>query len=501
MGKRPNILFLLNDHQAFHGHVAPAPLRPNFDRLAAGGIEYRRAVCASPLCGPARRTILSGLYPHSHGNVFNYSDRPFTEECYLDMLSGAGYRNFYFGKWHAGPGMALDHGCEGYSLPAYGNPYITERYRSYLAERGLPPAEHWVDGFLWAKHTKEQFPDLATGGPYRCGSFWCGENAYGHTITPKETHESFFLADLACRQLEEIARNPDGRPFSLRVDFWGPHQPHFPTREFLDLYPAEDIAEYPSFRYKPADRPSFYHHVLNPLGDEDMELIEPNPWPWSRWREILRRCYAHISMIDAAGGLILDTLERLGLAADTLVIWTTDHGDAIASHGGLWDKGSFMSEEVMRVPLALRFPGRMPAGIRCDDLVSGIDLAPTMLDAAGLAFSAPVDGRSLLPRAGGRAGTWREDLLAETSGHGWGNLVDARLVYAGRFKYIMNLGHSDELYDLEADPWELRNLAGDDACIGVVVDMRARLASLRAASRDPLEMAPRTSCGNPNTFD
>jgi arylsulfatase A-like enzyme len=487
MGKKPNILFLLNDHQAYYGHEDPAPKRPNFDRLAEGGVEYRRATCATPLCGPARRTILSGLFPHNHKNCFNYSNQPFLEECYLDRLTEAGYRNYYFGKWHAGPGTALDHGCEGFSLPDYGNPYISEVYRNYLAERSLPQAEHWVDGYLWADHSKRQFPNLAEGGPYRCDSFWCGENAYGRTITPKETHESFFLADLACRQLEDFARNPDGRPFSIRVDFWGPHQPHFPTQEFLDLYNPEEIAEYPSFGRKPEDRPAYYHHVLKPLGGEDMELIAPNPWPWSRWRSILHRCYAHISMIDAAGGRILDTLERLGLAQDTLVIWTTDHGDAIASHGGLWDKGSYLSEEVMRVPLAIRFPNRLPAGLRCDDLVSDLDLAPTILDAAGLRFQNPVDGESLLPRAGGLAGIWREDLMAETAGHGWGNVVDSRLVYAGRYKYIMNVGHVHELYDLEADPYELRNLIDDASCRDVLKDMKKRLEHWRSSSRDTLE--------------
>ncbi len=487
MGKKPNILFLLNDHQAYHGHNSPTPKRPNFDRLASRGIEYRRATCVTPLCGPARRTILSGLFPHNHKNPFNYSDQPFAEECYLDKLTEGGYRNYYFGKWHAGPGTALDHGCEGFSLPNYGNPYIAERYRAYLEDHGLPRAEHWVDGYLWADHSKQQFPNLEVGGPYRCDSFWCGENAYGRTITPKETHESFFLADLACRQLEDIARNPDGRPFSLRVDFWGPHQPHFPTQEFLDLYVPEEIAEYPSFTRKPGDRPTYYHHVLKPLGDENMELIAPNPWPWSQWRAILHRCYAHISMVDAAGGTILDKLEELGLAKDTLVIWTTDHGDAIASHGGLWDKGSYMSEEVMRVPLAMRFPGRLPEGIRCDDLVSDLDLAPTILDAAGLGFGTAVDGTSLLPRATGASGIWREDLMAETAGHGWGNLVDSRLIYAGNYKYIMNVGHSHELYDLEADPYELRNLIDSDAHSEVARDMRARLARWRAASGDPLE--------------
>ena len=484
MDRRPNIVFLLNDHQAFHGHEQPGragPKRPSFKRLAAQGIEYQRAYCPTPLCGPARRTLLSGLYPRNHGNRFNYSDAPFKEECVLDLLAGSGYRSWYFGKWHAGPGSALNHGCGGFCPEAYGNPYITDEYASYIHEAGLPAAAHRVDGFLWAEHSLRQFPKLRVGNNYRCDSFWCGENAYGTTTTPKESHESFFLADLACRKLGELARDRDDQPFSLFVSFWGPHQPHFPTREFLDLYEPEQIDEYPSFRAKPQDRPSFYHHVLQPLGDERHELKSPNPWPWEEWRRILHRCYAHISMIDAAGGKILDRLDELGLSENTLVIWTTDHGDAIASHGGLWDKGSYMSEEVMRVPLAIRLPGRIPAGIKSGDLVSGIDIAPTILDAAGMRFSGDVDGRSLLPRAGARdsathgEGDWRRELPFETAGHGWGNLVEARGIYAGDYKYIRSEGYPSELYDLSTDSYELVNLAADPAYADIAAGMSRRL--------------------------
>ena len=114
MSDRPNIVFLLNDHQAYYRHGwdgGPRVQRPYFDRLASEGVVFDRAYTASPLCGPARRTILTGLYPHTHREIKNDICAPFLHELYLDKLADSGYHNYYYGKWHAGPGTAHDHRC------------------------------------------------------------------------------------------------------------------------------------------------------------------------------------------------------------------------------------------------------------------------------------------------------------------------------------------------------------------------------------------------------
>ena len=194
----------------------------------------------------------------------------------------------------------------------------------YCRERGLPRAQHLVERALRPDSYENShfFPKLREGALYQCEDYWCGEHATGITTTPKETHEAFFLANLACDKLEELARREDGRPWSLRVDFWGPHQPFFPTQEFADLYNPADIPEYPSFRSSLSDKPDNLHwEASRPLGD-GARLICPNPLPWSEWQKMLARCYAHITMVDAAGGLIVDKLRQLGLDEDTLIIWT-----------------------------------------------------------------------------------------------------------------------------------------------------------------------------------
>lgn len=488
MSQRPNIVLLVNDHQAHYRHGwdgGPGPQTPNFDRLAAEGVRFERSYCAAPLCGPSRRTLLTGLYPHNHRNYFNYSNSPYDHEIYLSRLAQAGYRCFYFGKWHAGAGTALDFDCEGFSLEDYGNPYITSEYRDYLRKRKLPRAEHLVEYVFDSFVMRREFPDLKAGAPYSSDRYWCGEHATGITTTPKETHEAFFLADLACERLEALAAADDGTPFHLRVDFWGPHQPFFPSKEFADLYDPEDIPVYGNFVDSLVGKPEIYwQDPHDNLTDEDGRFAAPSNLSWGQWQRIIARAYAHITMVDAAGGLVLDKLDELGLADNTLVIWTADHGDAIGSHGGRFDKGSYLTEEVLRVPLAMRYPGRIAAGQGSDALAGGADIAPTILDAAGTAFEDPVDGASLLPLASGCDAASRSSLLVETYGHGFGTIELGRAIIGERYKLIAWQNHDGELYDLERDPFELNNLYADPAFRDTAAGLEAELKRWLSATKD-----------------
>ena len=488
MPEQPNIILIVNDHQAYYRHGwdgGPRPLTPNFDRLAAGGMRFERAYCALPMCGPSRRSLATGLYPHGHRNLFNYSNAPYAQELYLSNLARGGYRNFYFGKWHAGAGSPLDFDCAGFSLEDYGNPYISAEYQDYLRREGLPPARHEIeyvfDSFVMAR----EFPQLKAGASYRSERYWCGEHAIGITSTPKETHEAFFLADMACRQLDALAADKDGAPFHLRLDFWGPHQPYFPTAEFAALYDPEAIPQYGNFADDLAGKPAhFWQDPHSALTDEDGRFATPSKLPWGEWQRVLARAYAHITMVDAAGGLLLEKLDALGMAENTLVIWTADHGDAVASHGGRIDKGSYLTEEVLRVPLALRYPPAVAAGQVTDALACGTDIAPTLLDAAGLRFQQPVHGSSLLPLARGAASNLRESLMVETYGHGFGTIEIGRALLMGRHKLIAWQQHPSELYDLEADPYELHNLYGAAGMAGVSAALEAELARWQRETGD-----------------
>ena len=491
--EKPNIVFILNDHQAYYGHEMQGrvgPKRPHFEKFAREGMEFTNSYCVAPLCGPARRSLLTGLYPHTHGQVHNENHQPYDHEVYLDTLAENGYENYYYGKWHAGPGCAYDHHCEGFSLPSYNNPYNTPEYAEYLKRKGLPHARHYVERAFWTDSYIEQnfFPNLKEGALYTCNDFWCGEHAVGITTTPKETHEAFFLANLACDKMEELAKREDGKPFTLRVDFWGPHQPFFPTQEFLDLYDPKEIAEYPSFSNPLLDKPNTLRMELNkPIGD-GKRILHPNPLPWEDWQLILSRCYAHITMVDEAGSLIVAKLKALGLDENTLVIWTTDHGDSIACQGGHFDKNSHMAQEVMRIPLAMCWQDRIKPGGICDKLVYTNDLPVTILDAASLRFKRPVDGKSLLPVAMGKDVEWRDSLLLETYGHGFGVTIIGRMVVAGNIKYICNEKDLEELYDLAKDPYELCNLAVLPEYNELKEKMRELLVQKQKESGDPVSL-------------
>ena len=165
-------------------------------------------------------------------------------------------------------------------------------------------------------------------------------------------------------------------------------------------------------------------------------------------------------------------------------MWSTDHGDGVACHGGHYDKIAYMPEEMLRIPFAMRYPEVIPAGQKCEKLVSNIDLAPTFLDTAGTRFENPIDGKSLLPLVSQNDVQWREDLMCETHGHGLIHL--GRILITQRYKYVWNDGDMDELYDLEKDPYELKNLIQDKKYSDLLVDMKNRLEKWREKTRDDI---------------
>ena len=482
MPRKPNIVFIFNDHQAYYRHgwdSGPKIMRPHFERLVSEGISFNRSYTASPLCCPARRTILTGLFPHNHGEIQNGVNHPFDRETYYAKLAEEGYKNFYYGKWHAGPGTAHDHYCEGFSYPSYNNPYTKPEYKEYLRKKSLPEPEIIIERCFWKR-------DIKKGDRYIQDKDWCNEHMSGIMQTPAETHEAFFLANLVCDKLKEFASSNSNQPFSLRVDFWGPHQPYFPTKEFASLYNPADIPMYGNFLDNLSNKPEIYKRECNvPMSNGDWEtgrIIFPNPLPWHEWQKTLALCYAQITMVDAAGGMILDALDKYGLVDNTIVIWTTDHGDGIACHGGHFDKRAYMPEEMVRVPLAIRYPNVIKSGQVSDALVSNIDIAPTILEAAGSQFSDNIDGTSLFPLFRDTNAKWRDDLMCETHGHGQKHI--GRLVVAGKYKYVANQNDMNELYNLENDRYELTNLIDSKKHRAVIEEMKQRLIKWQSKTND-----------------
>ncbi|MBD3193710.1 MAG: sulfatase-like hydrolase/transferase [Candidatus Lokiarchaeota archaeon] len=487
MTEKPNILYILNDHQTYYGHGtsfgAPEVKTLSFDGLARESIEFTQAYTACPLCGPARRTMLTGLFPHNHKELLNEVNYPFDHETYLEVLGANGYENYYFGKWHAGPGSAHDFDCSGFSYPEFGNPYITEEYKQYLEGKNLPQFEVEIKGsFYNPEWTVTKNLGVEVGKKYSPTSKNYDECVAGLMTSPLETHEAIFLANLAIDQFKEIAIKNSEKPFNMRVDFWGPHPPYFVSKEFLDLYNPSDFPKYPNFEDDLHDKPEIYQYDMYFPISKNGKLIRPNPLEWTEWQKFLSYAYAHASLIDYAGGLILKSLEELGLAENTIVIWTLDHGDGLACHGGHFDKDCYMPQELIKIPLAIRYPEITKSNQKSDKFVSNIDIAPTILDIAGCSFSNKIDGRSLLPLLKGKTIDWREDIMVEMHGHK--HLHLGRALISDKYKFIYNERDLDELYDLEEDPYELNNLINDPQYSKIIDDLEKRLKIWREKTND-----------------
>ena len=465
--------FIITDHHAYYRHDRDGEFSyrwPNFEAFAAAGVRLERAYAVCPLCSPARASMTTGVYPSAHGlrwntealHSFNRCDFRPGQMLYSHYLSQAGYRNAYVGKWHCGhERLPVDYGIEGWSLPDYGRVYMSQAYTNYAAERGFGDAQAHIEYNL--NHPEWQGQTLVLHDP----SPWRFMNGSGVLEGPPEAHEEFFVAHLAIEQLRELSRND--QPFSLVASFWGPHQPYYPTEPYASMIDPTSIPEYPSFRDDLSGRPLRY------LAHRELAHRSAAAWPeWSTWQKILARCYGQGLQLDDAIGQILQALEALGLAQNTLVIWCADHGDAVASHGGLWDKSSTYIEEVARVPMAIRWPAGLEGGKRIDRPVSNMDVTATMLDAAGIAVPQEMHSRSLLPLCQSpRTTEWPDHVICEHYGHG--HFLPQKIIVQGQYKYVAALFDMDELYDLESDPYEMNNLVDDPGSAPVRDDLRGRL--------------------------
>lgn len=473
MPGQPNILFIFTDQHRLSavGAYGPTPCQtPNIDRLAREGVLFENAYTVCPVCSPARASVLTGVYPHTHGvtsnvgnpgcSVHELADRP---ELLSRRLEAAGYGLGYSGKWHLGtgqdplfcapnrPSLPRDIGFEGHQFPGHGGGgFNYPEYRQWLADRGYAHrvAEPLVDD-----------PGLLIAG--------CLEG-------PTESTVPWYLADNSIALMDSFRSRR--RPFFVWHNFWGPHGPYYPTREYLDMYRDVEIPPWPNYEWPARSIPGPHHHKLHPRHEE---------MPWSEWENILRHYYAFTTMIDAQIGRMIDYLEETGLIDNTVIVFSADHGETTGSHGGLTDKGWHHFEETHRVPLVVRMPGAAHAGARRAPYAQTTDFYPTFLEiAAAPCDIEPIHGRSLLPIVAGRETPWRDAAVTEFHGVNCVSMTQ-RTIRAGDLKYGYNVAGGDELYDLAADPWETVNRIDDPAYAEAAADMRARLYGWMLETRDP----------------
>ena len=460
-----NIIVIVADQQRrdLVGCYGCADVRtPNIDRLASEGVVFDNAYTVTPICAPARASMLTGLRPVHHGITRNPEsgevagwDFTINPVCYHQILKDAGYACSHVGKWHVGSELrATDCGAEGVHHPGYGYPAKHPHYQQYLAEGGLPP-------FSLKHEMRGRYSDGSEGTILRALQ-----------DQPVEASIPYYLAEQTIARIREAAGA--GKPFNIRCDFWGPHVPYIIPEPYWSMYDDAAIPEWPNYRESFEDKPIIQSRYLDYWGIRDLQ--------WSDWELLVRGAYGYTTLIDDQVGRILDTIAEVGLADDTAVIYTADHGGMVGGHR-LADKGPFLYDEICRIPFVARIPGVTSAGARDANWIYNYDIMPTALELGGAGVPEGLDARSILPVL---AGDETRQSVAYVEFHGHQVPYCQRSIRTETHKYIFNAPEMDELYDLAADPHEMTNVAADPAVGTVLGDLRARLYDFLRSTGDPI---------------
>jgi len=442
-GRRPNVLFIVSDDLncllgCYGDRLAKTP---NIDRLAARGVRFERAYCTFPLCGPSRNSFMTGLYPNTTGiqaNAQIFRQTVPDRESLPQAFRRAGYFAARIGKlYHYDVPKSV--GTNGHDDPA-----------SWEMELNPAGCDRLVEE-----------PEIVTLTPGQFG----GTLSWYASPRPDAEHTDGLMAADAAWVLERCARRPE-RPFFLAVGFFRPHTPYVAPREpWFGLYPEREMPVVTGVKEDQADLPPA---ALGSAKKEQEALTD------DLRRQALQAYYASISFMDAQVGLVLDALDRHGLADNTVVVLTSDHGYHVGEHG-LWQKMSLF-EESARVPLVIAVPGRSRAGGVATAPVSQVDLFPTLAALCDVTPPAGLQGQSLAPMLEDPDVTGRNWALTQVvRGSALGRLrrspdAGARgkrffgySIRTPRWRYTeWDEGREGrELYDHDSDPRELVNLATD----------------------------------------
>ena len=442
---RPNIVFILTDDQrvgltSLEGH--PVSQTPNIDRIGREGAWFKNFFVTTPLCSPSRASFLSGRYAHKHFVINNdklgVAVPGYTMMTWPRQLREAGYETAFLGKWHMG-----------------------------FDDSRRPGFDRWI-GFK-------------------------GQGCYFDGVVNDDGLQrqlTGYMTDYLSRQAADFILRPRTKPFALVVAHKAVHAPYLPDRKHQGLYSDYEYRLPPVPKSDIDGKLVLAAHVP-PVQFYDLEDVGPEPGDSRRGRgatpaAVVRDQLRCLAAVDDGVGQILAALEKSGQLDRTIVIYTSDNGYLLGEHGRFDDK-RWPWEPSIRVPLMIRYPPLVAAGGVRDQLTLNIDIGPTMLALAGVEPLEPMHGQSLVPLLKRADAPFRKEFLAEYFLEkivpvvpGW------QCVRGERWKYIRYSGKPasyDELYDLETDPREEKNLATDPAAHATLVEMRGHLEKLLKETR------------------
>jgi arylsulfatase len=441
----PNIVFIITDQQRFDTLAAAGfgyMITPNLDRLAREGVLFTSMYVTAPSCAPSRASLFTGLYPHTTG-VFRNDER--WTHTWVQQLADSGYHTVNVGKMHTSP----------FEAP-YG---FHERHVTENKDRAHPALPYFLDN--WDKAVWSRGYEKPSRVTYRRrDDYRTSLGAFVWNL-PADLHSDNFVPNLAAHWLDTWR---GAAPFFLQVGFPGPHPPYDPTQDSLDLYAGRPIpmpvVDRASIDAEPAPLKRLRQQHLDTDHDAVVHLDDATEAQQRRQRE---HYYANVTMIDTQVGNLIDALDRRGVLADTVIIFTSDHGDCLGDHGH--SQKWTMYEESVHVPAIVWSPGRVAAGRTVDDLVSLFDLGPTVLELAGLQPPRYMEARSLLPYLTDAAADPRRYVFAE---HANDMILQGTefmtMIRDTRWKLVHFVDSNEgQLFDLYADPGELRTLWDDPA--------------------------------------
>ncbi|MCG7309792.1 sulfatase [Brachybacterium sp. ACRRE] len=465
---RPNIVFIMSDDHAAHAisaYGSRVNSTPNLDRIAQEGMRMDAVFCTNSICSPSRASILTGTYSHVNGVSSIWTEMDYRVPTFIDALHDDGYATAMFGKWHLG-----EHGVS--------------RPRGFDAWKVFPGQGDYVDPVMIDEDGESTVPGYATD----------------------------IVTDLAIDWVDERAQD---EPFCMMVHHKAPHRPWVPDEKHHHLYADGSIPEPETFFDDLESRSKavrgVHMTIADDMGADDLKTEVPehlrgeeNREERMRWKyQIYMRDYLQcIQSIDDNVGRLLDHLEEQGLAENTLVVYTSDQGFFLGDHG--WFDKRLMFDQSLQMPMLIRWPSQIEAGSRCDSIITNVDFAATFLDVCGLDAGTVLptsQGRSFLPLLRGEQVVdwpdamyyryWEHDDPIHHAPAHYGIRTD-------RFKYIHYYGAglgvpgaSDrifepewELYDLQSDPTEVRNVVDDPAYAQVRAQMEAKLAEYQQRYAD-----------------
>ena len=431
---RPNILFITYDQMRYDcvgaSHIRPVKT-PNIDRIADNGAYFENCYTPMPVCCPARQSMLTAKRPEQLGALWNHHGifpvKHITPETpnFVNRLVENGYNAEFIGSWEADPEN---------SPLAYG-------YKKFISKQEIQ------------KKIDEKYPDVKyTNSWFGCENPVPLEDSFTHTS-----------AKIVINELEELSKSE--KPFFLHIDNTEPHLPVRPSYPFSNMYNPDEIERWGTLDDTYEGKPYIHKQQTLNWGLEGKT--------WEDWKYTVALYYGLVSQYDDALGRILDKVEELGIAENTIIVYTCDHGDMCGSHGYL-DKHICMYEDILHIPLAIRWDGHIKKQRYDAFCYQCLDVPPTIMNLAGIPLDFPNDGKDLSEYMLNGGDDGRDFAVSAYNGMQFG-LMTLRSITTKKYKYVWNLTDIDELYDLEIDPYELHNLIYDEDKKNVIADLRKKL--------------------------